>query len=227
MLHKTAGIVLSTIKYRDTSLICRIYTEKLGLQTYIVNGVRSKKAKNKIALFQPLTILDLVVYKKENSDIQRISEMKILYPYQSIPFHFIKSTIALFLTELLSKVLREEQENEALYGFLSRSFMVFDLKEDDFTNFHLQFMLKLTPFLGFALHRSEELMSEVASYKSLPVDAHLEEKVNQLIASPYETPVVLSNAERRILLDLILSFYRLHIEGLKELKSLKVLQEMM
>jgi DNA repair protein RecO (recombination protein O) len=76
MLQKTSGIVLGFLRYGDSSIITRVYTEEYGLQSYIVNGVRSAKAKNKISLYQPLTLLDLVVYHKENKDLKRISEVK-------------------------------------------------------------------------------------------------------------------------------------------------------
>jgi len=81
MLHKTKGIVLNYIKYSDTSIIAKIYTEAFGLQSYIVNSVRSSKAKNKIALFQPLTLLEMVVYHKNHQGLQRISEMRTAEPY--------------------------------------------------------------------------------------------------------------------------------------------------
>ena len=113
MLHKTKGIVLHFIRYSDTSIIAKIYTEAFGLQSYIVNGVRSKSAKNKIALFQPLTLLDLVVYHKENSTLQRISEMRCAEPYQSIPFKVHKSSIALFTAEILQKTLKFPERSQS------------------------------------------------------------------------------------------------------------------
>ena len=84
MLHKTRGIVFRFTKYGETSIIVNIFTELFGLQSYIVNGVRSASAKNKIALYQPLTLLDLVVYHRENVNILRIKEVKCLHAYQTI-----------------------------------------------------------------------------------------------------------------------------------------------
>jgi DNA repair protein RecO (recombination protein O) len=95
MLHKTKGIVIGFIKYGDTSIIAKVYTELYGMQTYIVNGVRSKSSKNKIALFQPLTILDMVVYHKENRDIHRLSEVKCHVIFHSIPFNQKKISMAI------------------------------------------------------------------------------------------------------------------------------------
>src|SRR5690349_2690466 len=103
MYLKTRGIVLHTVKYSETSVISKIYTEKLGLQSYIVKGVRSAKSKSKAALLQPLTLLEMEVSHRENKQLQFIKEYTRAHNYQSIPFHVLKSTIALFLLEVISK----------------------------------------------------------------------------------------------------------------------------
>src|SRR6185369_7455791 len=108
MLHKTRGIVFRFTKYGDTSIIVTIFTELFGLQTYIVNGVRSKSAKSKIALFQPLTLLDLIVYYKENANIKRIKEIRCVHQYQTVQTDVRKSSIGMFLNEILNKTVKEE-----------------------------------------------------------------------------------------------------------------------
>ena len=85
MLHKTKGIVIGYIPYRESSIIVKLYTENFGIQSYIENGVRSAKGKNKIALFQPMTLLDVVVYHNDKKDLHRISEIKCTSPLVSIP----------------------------------------------------------------------------------------------------------------------------------------------
>ncbi|MFC0185163.1 DNA repair protein RecO [Pseudarcicella hirudinis] len=150
MLRKTKGIVINYIRYRETSIIVKIFTEEFGIQTFIENGVRSAKSKNKIALFQPLTLLDLVVYHKEGKDLHRISELKCLIPFQTLPFNIYKSSIALFITEILGKCMKEETGNISLFRFLLNSILWLDAAEDDFENFHLQFLIKLASFLGFS-----------------------------------------------------------------------------
>src|SRR4051812_40998701 len=113
MLHKTRGVAISYIRYRESSIIAKIYTELFGIQSYIVNGVRSSTSKtNRIALFQPLTLLDLVVYHKEKSDnVRRISEIKCYNPFNTLPYNVVKSSLALFVTEILGKTLKEEEAN--------------------------------------------------------------------------------------------------------------------
>src|SRR3954469_12504744 len=112
MLHKTRGVVFRFTKYGETSIIVNIFTELFGLQSYIVNGVRSKSAKNKIALFQPLTLLDLVVYHRENANILRIKEVKCLRAYQDLTSDIKKSSIAMFINEILNKAVKDQSHAE-------------------------------------------------------------------------------------------------------------------
>ena len=114
MLYKTRGIVFRFTKYGETSIIVNIFTEMFGLQSYMVNSVRSKSSKNKIALYQPLTLLDLVVYHRENANILRIKELKCLYPYQTIHRDIRKSAIALFLNEILNKAVKDQSHADEI-----------------------------------------------------------------------------------------------------------------
>ena len=109
MITKTKGIVLNYIKYGDTSIICKIYTKSFGVQSYIINGIRNSKSKN-IGLYQPLNILDLVVYNKKNSGLNRIKESKLDHPYNSLHLHIKKVSICFFLSEFLSKILQTEED---------------------------------------------------------------------------------------------------------------------
>lgn len=228
MLHKTRAIVLNYLKYGETSIIVRIYTEALGLQSYIVNGVRSAKSKNKIALFQPLTLLELDVYYREQVDLHRIKEMKCAEPFASIPFDFRKSGIALFITEVLTKTVKREEENQPLFEFLHHSILLLDHLPKSFSNFPVQFLLKLSPFLGFAPGSAEELYSQVHAGGSM-ADFAVEEKqlLNALLFEGFESSTRLTGEQRKHILQNVLYFYRLHVENFGELKSLSVLQEVM
>ncbi|HEU5146219.1 MAG TPA: DNA repair protein RecO, partial [Chryseosolibacter sp.] len=112
MIFKTRGIVFRFTKFQETSIIVTIFTEQFGLQSYIVNGVRSKSSKNKIALYQPLTLLNLVVYHRENANIERIKEISCLHPYRTLATDVRKSTLAIFINELLNKTVKEESHVE-------------------------------------------------------------------------------------------------------------------
>jgi DNA repair protein RecO (recombination protein O) len=220
MKFKTLGIVLNFIKYRDTSIIVRIYTEKRGLQSYVVNGVRSSRSKGRIALFQPLTLLDMVAYARD-SDLNRLKEYRISEPISSIPFHVGKSAIAIFISELLSKTIREEEENLAMFDFIYQSILVLDHLDQHYSNFHLQFMLKMSRFLGFAIEKADNLRVDM----QFPDD--LDPIIDSLIKQPYENTIEINKNMRREILDVLEKFYRYHFHIQGEFKSIKVLTEVM
>ena len=126
MLIKTRGIVLNFMKFRETSIIARVYTEQLGVQSYIVNSVRTKGKGSRIALFQPFTLLDMVVYTSPKGGLTRISEYKCAHPFISIPFDIRKSSMVLFLSEVVARTVKEEEENQPLFQFLYQAILAFD-----------------------------------------------------------------------------------------------------
>lgn len=227
MLHKTRGIVLNYIRYRETSIIVKIYTEEFGLQTYIENGVRSSRSRNKIALFQPLTLLDLVVYHRDNGSIMRISEIKCNTPFQTLPYQFVKIGIALFTTEVLSKTLKEEAGNPELFSFLYHSILFLDTRPEAYENFPVQFLLKLARYLGFAPQQARELMEQIGEVRLTESTEAESAVLDALIGKDYDQYIRVPGAIRRSLLEHVLRFYQLHVENFNELRSLPVLKEMM
>ncbi|HET6539005.1 MAG TPA: DNA repair protein RecO [Chryseolinea sp.] len=221
MLHKTRGVVFRFTKYGETSIIVTLFTELFGLQSYIVNGVRSKSSKNKIALFQPLTLLDLVVYHRENANINRIKEVKCLYPYQSIPTDIKKSALAIFIMEVINKTVKEESHAQQLCEFFIHSFITLDQMEDRSENFHIVFLLRMSRMLGFGAHHVNEVLG--ARVTSLENEAALD----RLIKSDYLDYVPIQNHQRREILDLVLKFYADHMDNLGEMKSIQVLREIL
>jgi DNA repair protein RecO (recombination protein O) len=221
VIYKTRGIVFRFTKFGETSIIVTIFTEMFGLQSYIVNGVRSKSAKNRIALYQPLTLLDLVVYHRENANIERIKEIRCLYPYTTITSDVRKSAIALFITEVLNRTVKDESHAGEIFNFVYESMIRLDRMNSAFENFHLQMMLKLSRFLGFGAHNVNEVIGGRIA------DQSTEKLIQQLLQSDYEPLVRMTISERRTILDLIVKFYSDHIENLSDLKSLAVLKEVL
>ena len=221
MLHKTRGVVFRFTKYGDTSIIVTLFTELFGLQSYIVNGVRSKSGKNKIALFQPLTLLDLVVYHREHANINRIKEVKCLYPYQSIPVDIKKSALAMFIIEVVNKTIREESHAQELCEFLIHAFMTLDQIDLGWENFHLIFLLKLSRMLGFGAHHVNEVLGARVTTEQN------ERIIATLLKSEYTTVVSMQNHQRREILDLVLKFYADHIDNLGDMKSIQILREIL
>ena len=225
MLEKTQGIVLGFTRYSETSIICRIFTQKFGLNSYIINGVRkkSKTSARKMALYQPLTVLDMVIYYKENKGLLRISDASIEHPFKSLPFEPKKSSIALFLTEVLRKALQEEGKSEDLFDFLYKSVVFLDDVEEEYENFHVQFLLKLIPFLGFGIESAEDFFElEVPQFE---VNKMTTDYVNALMKLEYSDYLPMNGKMRRMFLYWILSFYRNHLEDFGYIRSLTILKE--
>lgn len=222
MLYKTKGIVFRFTPYSESTIIVSIFTELFGLQSYIVNGVRSKSVKsNKMALFQPLTLLDMVVYHKENANINRIKEYRCFYPYQHIPQNVVKSSIAIFINEILNKVVKDESHAAEVFEFISGALIRLDEIEKHVENFHLIFLVKLCPYLGFGAVSVAEILG--------PRYATTEEEkcLQQLMEADWNEDLRLTTALRRALLEHLLEFYRQHMETFGELRSINVLREVL
>lgn len=243
-VHKTRGIVLRTVKYGETSVIVSILTELFGIQSYLVNGVRtvSKKGSAKASLFQPGAILDLVVYHNELKNLQRIKEFKWGFLYQHIFFDVVKNAVALFMVELLQKTLKQPESNPDLFHFIEDAFIHLDAADEQAVgNFPLFFALHLTSFYGF---RFSDDYSERNHYLDLqegefthehPVhpyflDGQYSYITSQLlkVMQPYELKEIPLNQEmRRVLLHAYQTFYALHIPDFGVMKTLPVLQEVL
>lgn len=173
-----------------------------------------------MALFQPLTLVELVVYHRENANINRMKEIKCLHPYQSIHHDFYKSSISMFLNEVLNKTVKEESHSHNLCEFILSSLIALDTMTEHVENFHLQFLLKLSGFLGFGAQTVQDILGLRVT------DPAVEDLLRTLMNVDYGREVVCTNAQRREALGLLIGFYNDHL-GLGELKSLQVLREMM
>ncbi len=239
MYHKTKGIVLHTIKYSETSVIAKIYTEKFGLLSFIVKGVRSAKAKSKASLMQPLTLLQMEVNYREHRNIQFAKEFSREYNYHSLPFDTLKSTMAMFLLEVITKTVREPEPNEDLFEFLYSVLLQLDTAEKLHADFHLLFLLHLSQYLGFAPHRN---FSDIAPYFEMREGFFVKEKEHPTyILSRAESKqlfdlmeahlfgqstIVVHRADRKQMLASLIKFYQLHIENF-HLRSPEILEEIL
>lgn len=219
MLHKTKGIVFRYTLYGETSIIVNIFTEQFGLQSYIVNGVRSKTGKSKIAIYQPLTLLELVVYHKENAGILRIKEATCAHPYVSIQSDPKKSCIGMFINEVLNKTVREQTHASELCDFIFDALVRLDKLEHS-ENFHLVFLIKLSKYLGFGPFTKAELGAFMLNDEE-------EVALDKLLECEFEDYIKLTNDQRRILLDALLRFFGNHIDAMGTIKSVQVLREVL
>jgi DNA repair protein RecO (recombination protein O) len=240
MLHKTRGIVLKTTPYSENSIVVQVFTEKFGLQSYLVNGVKKPKAKIKLNMLQPLHPLEMIVYHKANGNLQRISELRNQPVLQSIPYDVIKSSLALFINEVLYKSLKMHYEDEAMFSFIFNSIELLDKSQEGIANFHLYFLIKLTKYLGFYPDRTLErdanffdLKDGVYALSQPPhlyiLDESLTKDFALLINASFEnlSQLTITLTHRKALLKKILDYYRLHIESFGEVKSHLILEEVL
>ncbi|RZL33223.1 MAG: DNA repair protein RecO [Pedobacter sp.] len=240
MLHKTRGIVLKTTLYSESSVVVQVFTEKFGIQSYLINGVKKPKAKIPMNVLQPLHLIDMVVYHKVNTQIQRVSEARPSPVFKSIPYDVIKNTIVQFLNEVLYKSIRQQNTDEALFSFIYNAISWFDETEQPSVNFHLAFLLKLTRFLGFAPHeqtRKDQKYFDLqeGEFNSLmPIHPYFIEKEDAdffllLFSTSFEKifQIKINNISRRFLLDKILIYYTLHTASFGQVKSHQVLEDIL
>lgn len=243
-LHHTKGIVLRTVKYGETSVIVSIYTELFGLQSYMVNGVRvsSKKGSGKANLFQPAAILDMIVYHNDLRQLQRIKEFKWAHLYQHILSDVKRNAVAMFMIELLSKCVKQPENNPELFFFAEDALLHLDRGSDIVAaNFPLFFALHLPVFFGLRIHDNytdstpyldlqEGIFVQEPPFHSMILEGKNAFITSQLlrVQHPEELEQMGLNHEiRRNLLQAYEKYYLLHIQDFGSLKTLPVLREVL
>lgn len=223
MQEKTRAVVLHITRYSEASLIVKAYTETHGLQSFLVNSVRKEKARHAYNLFQPLSLIEIVAYFKKQGGLHRLSEASPSPSFQSIPYDTIKTTVAIFLAEILFKSIREEETNPALFSFVDHGIRILDLNENTDPNFHLSFLIQLTRYLGFYPSGDNYGylqffdLREGVFLESIPehpyyLDKNSSALFSKLLPFTFETlsGLQLNAPERKRLLDILVMYYELH-----------------
>ena len=247
MLTKTPAIVLHALKYGETRLIVDMFTRSHGRLSFIVSLPRSPKGKIKKQFFQPLTLLEIETDVRPRLQLQKLSDVRLLHPFSTIPFEPDKLTISLFLAEFLYYAIRGEQQNVPLFDYVTDSIQWLDGQEGRFANFHLVFLMRLSRFLGFYPNLDD---SDVKGGKDEPSSLYFDlresrfcavpplhrdflypsdaEKIGLLMRMDYATMHLfrLSHEDRNRILEVLLDYYRLHLPAFPELRSTAVLQEL-
>lgn len=220
MISKSKGLVLGHVNYGDTSIIAKIYTREFGYQGFIVNSVRSAKSKTGMGYFQPFSVLDLVIYMKPTRDLQRLSEFKLVQVPDSTSIQ--KQTVLLFLSEVLDKLLRNEQaENHDLFDYLEAALLIFH-QNSSLPNFHLQLLLKLCHFIGLSIIEANDLFENMNRFSD---QIELEAFIDQLLAEDFTNQVAASGDLRKQALRTLIQYFQHHLDGFGKVNSLKVLSE--
>jgi|TARA_R100000479_G_scaffold68390_1_gene32545 DNA repair protein RecO (recombination protein O) len=237
MLVSTKAIVISSLRYSEADLIVSCFTEVDGLKSYMLRNIlKSKKGKLRTSFFQPLTLLDLVANHKNKGTLEYIKEAKIIQPYQTLHSDVYKSSLVMFLSEILKSTIKEEESNSQLFQFLTYSFQWLDLHEN-YANFHILFLLKLSQYLGFYPDTStieypyfniQEGTFEQHFDDHFSVEGEEVEALKLFFTKEFDslTEIKLHKKTRTATLNLLLNYYQYHSQGFKTPKSLAVLQQL-
>lgn len=240
MLQHTKGIVLRSIKYGDSSLVTTIFTATQGVQTYLVQGVRTAKSKtNKAGMLQPASLLELVVYQRPQRSLQRIREFHPAYIYTSLQEEVVKNSVALFSAEMLLRLLPEHAILPELFDFTLQYFIQLDkMPVSDVGNFPLYFLIRCSGLLGYDIRGNYNEHTPYLNLQEGGYSAHppaIQPPVHDADARALNTLLQAAdfdvlkqtemNAEMRYrLLDWYIAFLHQHTQHLGNIKSLGVLR---
>ena len=202
MVSKTNGIVLNYIKYKETSIISKIYTKEFGLKSYLINGIRTKKGKLNISTFQPLSLLELVVYENKNSQIGRIKELKFDKIYFTNHHVQKKISICLFISEVLLKLITFQVPDKNQFNFVRNSLIELDKIVDNYENFHIIFLIKFSKYLGFEI-------SNISDFSNIKFENELVISfLSEIIISEYSSNIKSTSSVRNKALEIIIVYFR-------------------
>ena len=239
MLVRTNAIVISTVKYGDSSLITRCYCKELGLKSFMLKGIlTSKKGGLKKSLFQPLNLINIStqIKNQSNQKLNFIREGSLKVHFKEIPLKIKKNAIALFISEVISRVIYEEgNPNIELYSFLENSIM--RLEKDEFSPvFHLKFLTLLSDQLGFYpnLMCQEKEFFDIESgcfcensNSKYAVGGETVRAFKELLGINFDdiVQIKISNTLRIKVLDFLIDYFNIHLPRFGKIKSIAVLHE--
>lgn len=236
MIETTKVIVLSAIKFKETSLIIKGYTQK-GIKSYLVKGVLSKNTKSKklkAAYFQTFTLLEIVASHNNKGHLNYINDINVYKPLHNIHTNIYKNTISLFLAEILANILKEETENNFLFQYIENAIVWLDTHNKT-NNFHIIFLLQLSKYLGF----HPNIPKENDSYFNLqegcfsfhkPIASFISGEdlflFKNIIGTNFEaySKVSLNVRSRQVLINILIQYFSLHLPEFRKPKSLEILK---
>ena len=245
MIEKTRGIVLHTLKYGDSSLISHVYTDNFGRQSFLIKGARNKKSGTSFALFLPLNILEIEFYHKTTSSLNKTKEISISKTYLNLNSDPHKTPITLFISELLYKILKEENSNTSLFEFFCHSFDFFDRIRTNYIDFLIIFLIRLAEYEGFAptdnfseknncfniskgifehIEIEDNLLKTEVEKIILPSDAY---HFFNYLRSDYDKidDFSIDNQMKLNILNKLIEYFKIHIHGLGQLKSTSLITD--
>jgi len=221
-------------------VVTKVYTELYGLKSYIINGVRTRKAKIKSNILQPLSMLDMGVYNRDKRSLQRLKYANAINPGSQIGLDMVKGSLAIFIAEVMLRTIREEEPNQSLFDFLVQFIGDLETEDGSVSNYHLLFMLELTGYLGFYpspptsgstcyFDKREGVFCEEVPQHGDWMDEESSGLMQRIMEANTGniSSVKLSSAQRNDLANHMIAFYNLHLDANIDIKSHKILQMVM
>lgn len=235
--YTARGIVLGTIKYGDRGVVVQMLTSSHGRQSYMVQGLGSRRGGQKMAMFQPMFALEFEGLESSKMQMHRFGAVQTGIVLQSIPFDIKKSTIALFMAEVLHRLVRESEANEMLFNFVWGSVEALDAATEGVANFHLWFLSNLCRFLGFSpgneyipdgwFNIAEGLYTEECPPREYRISQENTLILRDMLECDvrYLGEIGLNRHQRVDFLAALLAYYSYHLDTINSVQSIKILQE--
>jgi len=236
--YKGRGVVLHTLKYGDSSMVAYLLTDVGGRRSYMVQGVRSRSGRgSKLALFQPMFPVEFEGLESSRQQMHRFREVRTAFSLQSLPFEVRKSTMALFMAEVLYRLVRESEPNEALFDFVWGSVGALDAMQEGVANFHLWFLAGLSRFLGFCPGNEympgawfdirEGLFTPVQPAHTECMTRECARILRDLMACDVREldAIGLNRTQRVEFLNAMLVYFGYHLDAVSAVQSVRILRE--
>lgn len=236
-MEKTEAIILHVSKYGDNKLIVNTFTKHYGRVSYSVVIPSSRNKVSALPYCQPLFQNEVEYVGANNTGIFKASRITPAVTYSTIPFSPAKTAVAMFLAEVLSRVLSFSEQNEEMYNYISTSLRVLDSPDYKGKNFHLKFLLQLAKYMGFY---PGNRYSEGRPCFDISKSMFEEDRpgVPHLIRPPYgkifstilDTDIIhcedieMSGNDRSYLLERVIEYYGYRFDNMNNIRSLDVLQ---
>ena len=219
-------------------MIVSIFTELFGIQSYMVNGVRTSGKSAKAHFFQPSSLLEMQVYHNDLKNLQRIKEVKWSSLYKNVLSDVIKNSIALFMVELLQKTLKQPETNENLFHFCEDAFLHLDVAEKEITaNFAVYFSIRIAQISGFSLQNNYSEKRNIFNIKEGDfveenladaefITPQLSRDFSEMLKAIHPndlSEIKMNGKTRSSMLKIMESFYAWHIPEFGKMKTLNVL----
>jgi DNA repair protein RecO (recombination protein O) len=230
MLLSSEGVVISSLKYGDSSIISKVFSKERGLISLISNRPKKKRGGASSGIYQAFNLVQFVCYFSNRSSVHRIKEIQFSPSSKPDVENVPKNALKFFLAEFISKVIKEEEQNANLYDFLEKKVISLNTHQDQLGSFHIRFLVELLEEIGI-----HPLLMEKDHYFDLlegtscgirPSHPNFYEGDDYLLFyKAFFQPEKLGKLEKSRLLSLLISFYNVQLGGgLENLKSRSVLE---